>query len=38
MNPARLPHDYGSKLYRRQWRRVESNHGPRDYETLALTN
>ena len=22
----------------RKWRRVESNHGPRDYETLALTN
>jgi len=19
-----------------EWRRVESNHGPRDYETLAL--
>jgi len=22
----------------KKWRRVESNHGPRDYETLALTN
>ncbi len=22
----------------KEWRRVESNHGPRDYETLALTN
>ena len=23
---------------KRKWRRVESNHGPRDYETLALAN
>ena len=27
-----------SKEEKKKWRRVESNHGPRDYETLALTN
>ena len=28
----------GTNRKKKKWRRVESNHGPRDYETLALTN
>ncbi len=40
--PAQNPHNRGSGKAANgrnlQWRRPESNRGPRDYETLALAN
>jgi hypothetical protein len=35
---ANQPAKFRCKIRRKEWRRVESNHGPRDYETLALAN